>query len=63
MEQSNIPGMLRRILKMARTVGTAEDKRLAPLYEAELNRVVEQVEPRGEVLAVNFAQAKPEGTQ
>lgn len=63
MEQSNIPGMLRRMLKLAKTTGTMRDKVLAPRYATKIEEVISEIEREGELLAVNFAQGKPEGGQ
>ncbi len=57
-QESNIPGMFRRTLKLARLVGTAEDKKMAAAYEVELEAMIERVEGQeAEMLAVNFAAA------
>lgn len=62
MEHSNIPGMLRRMVRLAKTSGTIEDKILAPRYAAKIEEVILEIESDPGVLAVNFAQgAKEEG--
>jgi hypothetical protein len=66
MEHSNIPAMLRRMVKLAKTAGTLEDKVLAPRYAAKIEEVIAEIEGDPGVLAVSFAQGtaaqpQPEG--
>lgn len=52
---SNIPKMLRRMVRLARTTGTSEDRALASAYERGLEVLIRDVEGTDAPMVVNFA--------